>query len=88
VVGVFSLLDVMLCMPMAQAVQLLALPQDVVDALLHGTGPYAELLALARSCEAGDDRGVMRTAESLHLSNRQINQAHLDALAWSDALVE
>ena len=88
VVGVFSLLDAMLGMPMERAVELLSLPQPVVDALLHARGPYAELLALAISCEAGDDPNFMRAAASLHLSDRQINLAHLDALAWADALVE
>lgn len=88
VVGVFSLLDTMLGMPMERAVELLTLPQPVVDALLHARGPYAELLALARSCEVGDDPNFKRAAASLHLSDRQINLAHLDALAWADALVE
>ncbi|KQP22594.1 EAL and HDOD domain-containing protein [Pseudorhodoferax sp. Leaf267] len=88
VVGVFSLLDAMLGIPMDRAVELLSLPRPIVDALLHGTGPFGELLALARSCEAGDDPNFRRAAASLHLSDRQINLAHLDALAWADALVE
>ena len=35
VVGVFSLLDTMLGIPMAQALESLSLPENVVDALLH-----------------------------------------------------
>jgi EAL and modified HD-GYP domain-containing signal transduction protein len=35
VVGVFSLLDVMLSQPMAKALESVALPQSVVDALVH-----------------------------------------------------
>lgn len=88
VVGVFSLLDVMLGMPMEQAVGLLTLQQPLVDALLHGTGAYADLLALARACESGDSQEFRRAAAALHLSERQISLAHLDALAWADALIE
>ncbi len=35
VVGVFSLLDTMLGLPMEQALESLALPEPVVEALLH-----------------------------------------------------
>lgn len=47
VVGVFSMLDTMLGMPMEQALSAVALPQPVVDALLHRTGVYAPFLELA-----------------------------------------
>lgn len=39
--GVFSLLDTMLGVPMEKAMESVALPQPVVDALLHNTGPFA-----------------------------------------------
>jgi c-di-GMP-related signal transduction protein len=88
VVGVFSLLDVMLGMPMGEAVGLLDLQPAVVDAVLHGTGPYGDLLALARACESGEGAEFRRAATALQLSERQISLAHLDALAWADALIE
>lgn len=86
VAGVFSLLDVMLGVPMDKALELLSLPQPVVDALLHGTGPYAPLLNLARACESGDDAAFSDASAALGLSDRQINLAHLSALAWADSL--
>ena len=86
VVGVFSLLDTMLGVPMDKALELLSLPQPVVDALLHGTGTYANLLALARACESGDDPAFSQAAAALGLSDRKINLAHLSALAWADNL--
>ncbi|WP_189687005.1 EAL and HDOD domain-containing protein [Pseudorhodoferax aquiterrae] len=88
VVGVFSLLDTMLGMPMEQAVGLLTLQPPIVDALLHGNGPYADLLALAQACETGDAEAFRRATAALHLTERQVSLAHLDALAWADALVE
>lgn len=38
VVGVFSLLDVMLGQPMEKALESIALPQPVIDALVHNKG--------------------------------------------------
>ena len=86
VVGVFSLLDTMLGIPLAQALETVSLPQSVADAVLHGTGVFAPFLELTRACESGDDAAFARAAEALHLSNRQVNWAHLQALAWADTL--
>ncbi|MBP7413195.1 MAG: HDOD domain-containing protein [Giesbergeria sp.] len=86
VVGVFSLLDTMLGVSMEKAMESVALPQPVVDALLHNTGPFAPFLALAKACEASDDAAFARYAEDLHLSNRQVNWAHLQALTWAEDL--
>ena len=86
VVGVFSLLDTMLGVSMEKAMESVALPQPVVDALLHNTGPFAPFLALAKACEAGDDVAFARYAEDLHLSNRQVNWAHVQALTWAEDL--
>ena len=86
VVGVFSLLDTMLGMPLEDALASVALPEPVLDALLHGTGVFAPFLALTRACESGDDKAFAQNADALHLSNRQVNWAHLQALAWAESL--
>ena len=84
VAGIFSLLDVMLGMPMDQAVKLLTLPEDVIDALLHRTGPLGNFLQLTEACETGDDRTFTLAADALGLTSQEVNWAHLQALAWSD----
>ncbi len=86
IVGVFSLLDSMLGIPLVQALDSVALPQTVVDALLHRTGIYAPFLELAIACETGDDSVFARVTEALQLSGRQVNMAHLQALAWVESL--
>jgi EAL and modified HD-GYP domain-containing signal transduction protein len=88
VVGVFSLLDVMLGVPLEKALESVALPQPVTDALLHGTGVFAPFLDLTRACESGDEATFTEAAETLHLSNRQVNWAHLQALTWAESLGE
>ena len=86
VVGVFSMLDTMLNVTMEKALESVALPQTVTDALLHGTGVFAPFLALTKACESGDDAMFAKMAEELHLSNRQVNWAHLQALTWAESL--
>lgn len=82
--GVFSLLDVMLGVPMEQALQDIVLPSDINDALVERTGLLAPFLQLVEACEVADGDEVAEMARALQLSNEQINRAHLDALVWSE----
>ena len=86
VVGVFSLLDTMLGMPLKKALDTILLPESVTNALLHNTGILAPFLALTKACESADDEAFARTAEALQLTNQQVNWAHLQALAWAETL--
>ncbi|MBP9942125.1 MAG: EAL domain-containing protein, partial [Comamonas sp.] len=86
VVGVFSLLDDILGIPMDKALESIALPQSVAEALLHRTGPYTPFLELVLACETGDEVAFAKNSDALHLSNHQVNWAHLQALAWADNL--
>lgn len=86
VVGVFSLLDTMLGMPMERALESVALPEPVMEALLHGKGVFAPFLELTKACESGDEVAFARAADALQLSNRQVNWAHLQALTWAENL--
>ncbi len=84
VVGIFSLLDAMLGMPMPAALNLLSVPEAVSAALLHREGYLGALLNLAEACESSDDDAFNQAASTVHLSSPQINGAHLQALAWAD----
>lgn len=86
--GVFSLLDVMLGVPMEQAIENLVLPSDINDALLERTGLLAPFLQLVEACEAADGAEVAELARSLQLSNEQINRAHIEALNWAEQFTE
>jgi c-di-GMP-related signal transduction protein len=86
VVGVFSMLDTMLGMPLEKALDTILLPESVTNALLHNTGILAPFLALTKACESADDEAFARTTEALQLTNQQVNWAHLQALAWAETL--
>jgi EAL and modified HD-GYP domain-containing signal transduction protein len=88
VAGVFSMLDVMTGMPMASALDGLALPDPVLHALLAGTGPLAPFLELAQACEYAESEAFSSAAARLQLCDRQVNMAHLQALSWAADLLE
>jgi len=88
VAGVFSLLDVMLGIPMEQALENLVLPQDVVDALTDRTGMLAPFLDMVEACERYETDEINALARSLQMTNDQINRAHLQALAWAEQLMD
>jgi len=88
VVGVFSLLDVMLGVPLEKALDSISLPEPVMEALLHRTGVFAPFLRVAEICETGTEEEVAKAADALQLSNHQVNMAHLEALAWTENLLD
>jgi EAL and modified HD-GYP domain-containing signal transduction protein len=86
VVGVFSLLDTMLGMPMELALKTVGLPNAVCDALLHRSGPLGPYLDLTIACESEDETAFALAAKGLGLDSNSVNWAHLQALAWAETL--
>ncbi|MDD2881398.1 MAG: HDOD domain-containing protein [Rhodoferax sp.] len=86
VVGIFSLLDTMVGLPLKQVLDSISLPQTVTDALLNGTGLLAPFLKLTLACENVDDVAFAEHTNALQLTDHQVNWAHLQALAWSESL--
>lgn len=84
VVGIFSLLDTMLGLPLAEALESISLPQSVTDALLRRTGVLSPFLQLTLACENADDRLFAEAATALQLTGDQVNMAHLQALVWAE----
>lgn len=86
IAGILSLLDALLDLPMAQALEGMQLAPAIVDVLLRGTGPYGPYLEMARACERGDQAGLGRIAGELGLDAQTVNMTHLDALIWQEGL--
>lgn len=84
IVGIFSLLDALLNIPMTQALSRLNLPDAVVDALLHRTGKYAPYLQLASACESFDQDAIARHAAACGLTADEVNVTHVKALIWGE----
>lgn len=82
VTGMFSLLDRLLGIPMKEVLETIQLSDDVVQALMTRDGMYGPYLALAEACEL-NSMLVGSLASSLNISPEDVNQAHLQALAWA-----
>lgn len=86
IVGIFSLLDALLNVPMEQALARLNLPQAVVDALVRHSGVYAPYLQLALACENFDQDTIARCAAACGLDADTVNVTHVNALIWGEGL--
>lgn len=85
VAGMFSLLDRLLGIPMEEVLEKIQLSETVSQALLSREGIYGPFVALAEACEL-NSADVESMAASLCISAKQVNQAHLSALAWVQCL--
>ena len=83
--GLFSLLDVIMRVPLAEALKPVHLPDTVSAALLARRGPLIAYLALAEATEQGDPAGVETARETLGASIDEINQRQVEALLWVQA---
>jgi c-di-GMP phosphodiesterase len=81
--GLFSLMDSLLRIPMGEVLDRVDLSDPVRDALLRGAGPYADFLALAQAYESGDWDAVTEHAPRAGLAAVDVPDVYLDALYWS-----
>jgi c-di-GMP phosphodiesterase len=86
IVGVFSLLDAILKMPMDQVLEKIQLPEPVAEALSARQGIYGPFLQLTEACEDADSTRILELAEELQMDSVKVNEAHIAALAWVETL--
>lgn len=86
IVGVFSLLDAILKMPMETVLEKIQLPEAVTAALLTREGIYGPFLKLTEACEDSDDQRILELAELLQFDASKVNECHIAALAWVETL--
>ena len=82
-VGLFSLLDALLRMPMEGVLSRMAIAQEVKDALLMRSGPYAGTLALVEAQERGDWEAVVDASAAVGLTPSQVSTLYTEALGWA-----
>lgn len=86
IVGVFSLLDAILKMPMDQVLEKIQLQESVSEALLTRGGVYGPFLQLTEACEDADSKRILELAELLQYDADKVNECHIAALAWAESL--
>jgi EAL and modified HD-GYP domain-containing signal transduction protein len=78
IVGMFSLLDILLAMPLKLIVEPLKLPQDIVDALMHRRGRLGNLLNVVERAEYG----------RIPLRHSDLDAAGISAQGYCRALIQ
>lgn len=86
VMGMFSLIDRLLGVPMDEALTMIALPEKVKQALMSREGEYGKFLSLIEACELKSGlAGSM--AKVAKLDSDVVNHAQLNALTWAKSFM-
>jgi EAL and modified HD-GYP domain-containing signal transduction protein len=85
--GLLSLLDVLLGVPMRTVVEKISLSPALLEALLNSGGALARYLLLSVAVEKGHVENVSRLAEQLGYSLETVKAASLEALGWAEESV-
>jgi len=86
--GVFSLMEAMLGLPMSEIVSEIALPDLVRAALLGTPNGYREILDLVKAFEAGSWIEVGELALGLQQDESQLASAYLEAVDWAQKVFQ
>ena len=87
IAGLFSLLDVILQLPMNRAIEEVAVADDVKEALISNTGRIAEVLGLIRLYERADWYSASISMVRNRIEVDAITEAFIDALLWYKQLL-
>ncbi len=85
--GLFSLMDSILGIPMRDVVEALPLTQDIKLALLKEGGGLGPLYKLVLAVEAGAWQETAILCEQLHLPESFVADSHWRAMGWAQAVV-
>lgn len=81
--GLLSLMDAILQMPMAEIMKSVSVKPECKAALLEQTGPSADIYRLALAQEAGDWPRVSELARQLQLADEELADQHWQAMQWA-----
>jgi hypothetical protein len=82
-IGMFSLLDTLFGMPLAEVVAPLNLADDVMQALLEGHGRFGPFLKAAKASESGPTPELAALLAGIGLSHEDWGAALIEAARWA-----
>lgn len=83
-VGLLSLIEVLLGMPVDKVIAGMNLPESVTKVLVNSDGPYARYLTLAIAVERGRMEHVAKVADLLGVDARSVEAASYEAQRWTE----
>jgi EAL and modified HD-GYP domain-containing signal transduction protein len=81
-VGLFSRLNRLLGMPLAELILPLPFPEEMQAAILEQRGRIGRLLKFARTIESADESGIGFMQTNMHLPAVQVYDAYNEAYDW------
>ncbi len=85
-VGLFSMLETIMHVPMEEIFASLPIDGKIINALQQRSGPYFPWLALVEAYERGDWESARGLSAELKLSFRDLRAAYVEAATWSGIL--
>jgi len=84
--GLFSMLDVLMDMPMKSALEGMNLADEVLAALIDNSGPIYDLLDLVISLERSDWFKVESLTTKLNVNATVLSELYLEAVTWMNEI--
>lgn len=85
--GLMSVLDVILEVPMEDALKMVFVPEPIRRALAQGRGDYYRVLHFVLDYEQGDWREISRLAMLTNIAISDIHDAYVNAMLWYSQLI-
>ena len=85
--GLFSVLDIVLDMPIEDALKMVIVPPQVSNALINKSGQFYSVLYFAQQYEMGQWKEISRMALVRDISISQIHFAYKEAMLWYSNLI-
>lgn len=87
-IGMFSLLDGVLDLPMSQVFEEVPLSDEITDTILGKNTPYKDILQLAITFETGNWGKLNFLVKKHKLMERELVEAHVSAIEWAENFIE
>ncbi len=85
--GLFSMIDAVLDLPLPEALSYVPLPEDVKAALLHQRNPFGDLWNMVLAYEKGEWDVLSTHAKNFGLSESEVAASYLPAVQWAEDTV-
>lgn len=85
--GLFSILDVVLEMPMSEALKIIKVSDIIYNALVNLEGDFAKILDFIYAYEAADWSKVSRFMIIYGMDTEDVYNAYIDAILWYSSII-
>lgn len=88
IMGLFSTIDAMLGQKMEDALDHMALPESITDALIHGKGVLYPVYRMMTAYETGDWMTAEGMSREIGISEQNLSSDYLAALQWTSEIMK